>query len=181
MESQLNELSKGDKANNSQNRYNLRSKKNLGAPDVPEQFTRTEKLANEVADSSKGKKAQPLSPIVQSHVLEVREIPKLTSSFNFEHEIQKIRVHAPLSELIKHEAFKKHLFNLLQSEASCLPTDSINLQDENPAVILGPMVEDRNDSSPPFYTSLNIHDKVLHNCLMDSQASHNLMPKTVME
>jgi hypothetical protein len=69
----------------------------------------------------------------------------------------------------------------LQSEPSYHPTDSINLQDENPAVILGPMVEDIDDSSPPFYTSLNIHDKVLHNCLMDSGASHNLMPKTVME
>jgi hypothetical protein len=43
------------------------------------------------------------------------------------------------------------------------------------------MIEDRGDSSPPFYTSLNIHDKVLHNCLMDSGESHNLMPKTVME
>jgi hypothetical protein len=43
------------------------------------------------------------------------------------------------------------------------------------------MVEDRYDSSPPFYTSLNIHDKVLHNCFMDSGASHNLMPKIVME
>jgi hypothetical protein len=43
------------------------------------------------------------------------------------------------------------------------------------------MVEDIDDSSPPFYTSLNIHDKVLHNCLMDSGASHNLMPKIVME
>ena len=43
------------------------------------------------------------------------------------------------------------------------------------------MVEDRDDSSPPFYTSLNIHDKVLHNCLMDSGASHNLMPKAFME
>ena len=43
------------------------------------------------------------------------------------------------------------------------------------------MVEDKDDSSPPFYTSLNIHDKVLHNCLMDSGASHNLMPKAVME
>jgi len=43
------------------------------------------------------------------------------------------------------------------------------------------MVEDRDDSSPPFYTSLNIHDKVLHNCMMDSGAFHNLMPKTVME
>jgi ribonuclease HI len=43
------------------------------------------------------------------------------------------------------------------------------------------MVEDRDDSSPPFYTSLNIHDKVLHNCLMDSGAFHNLMAKIVME
>jgi hypothetical protein len=43
------------------------------------------------------------------------------------------------------------------------------------------MVEDKDDSSPPFYTSLNIQDKVLHNCLMDSGASHNLMPKIVME
>jgi hypothetical protein len=43
------------------------------------------------------------------------------------------------------------------------------------------MVEYIDDSSPPFYTSLNKHDKVLHNCLMDSGASHNLMPKIVME
>jgi hypothetical protein len=43
------------------------------------------------------------------------------------------------------------------------------------------LVEDRDDSSPPFYTSLNIHDKVLHNFLMDLGASHNLMPNIVME
>jgi len=103
------------------------------------------------------------------------------SSFNFEHEIQKIRILVPLTELIKHGEFKKRFSDLLKSEASCPSTDFINLQDEKPAVVLGPMVEDRDDSSPPFYTSLNIHDKVLHNCLMDSGASHNLMPKTVME
>jgi ribonuclease HI len=181
MDGQLNELSKGDKAGGGQGRYNLRSNKRTTTPDIPEQSTRTEKPANKVADGHRGKKAQPLSPIVHDHVPEIREIPKPTSSFNFEHEIQKIRIPVPLTELIKHEEFKKCFSELLQSEASCLPTDSINLQDEKPAVILGPMVEDRDDSSPPFYTSLNIHDKVLHNCLMDSGASHNLMPKTVME
>jgi hypothetical protein len=36
MDSKLNELSKGDRASNSQSRYNLRSKKKIGAPDVPE-------------------------------------------------------------------------------------------------------------------------------------------------
>ena len=57
----------------------------------------------------------------------------------------------------------------------------MNLQDEKTTVTLGPLVDDRDDSSPPFYTSLNIHDKVLHNCLMDSGASHNIMPKTVID
>jgi len=69
----------------------------------------------------------------------------------------------------------------LESKPTSHSTDSVNLQYEKPIVILGPLVEDRDDSSPPFYTSFNIHDKVLHNCLMDSGASHNLMPKIVME
>jgi hypothetical protein len=43
------------------------------------------------------------------------------------------------------------------------------------------MVEDIDDSSPPFYTYMNIHDKALHNCLIDSGASHNLMPKSIMD
>jgi hypothetical protein len=87
----------------------------------------------------------------------------------------------PLLELVKHEDLKKSLSKLLQPEPSSYSTDSVNLQDEKTTIILCPMVEDIDDSSPPFYTSLNIHDKVLHNCLMDSRASHNLMSKTVMD
>jgi uncharacterized small protein (DUF1192 family) len=181
IDGQLNELSKADKAGGGRGRYNLRSDKRTTAPEVPESSTRAQKPADEVPDNHKGKKAQPLSPIIQIHAPEIREIPKLTSSFNFEHEIQKIRIPVPLTELIKHGEFKKRFSDLLKSEASGPSTDCINLQDERPAVVLGPMVEDRDDSSPPFYTSLNIHDKVLHNCLMDSGASHNLMPKAVME
>ena len=43
------------------------------------------------------------------------------------------------------------------------------------------MIEDIKDSCPPFYISLNIHDKILHNCLLDLGASHNLMPKAAMD
>jgi len=180
MDSQLNELSKGDKAGGGRGRHNLRSDKRA-APEVPESSTRAQKPADEVPDNHKGKKAQPLSPIIQIHAPEIRENPKNTSPFNFEHEIQKVRIPVPLTELIKHGEFKKRFSDLLKSEASSPSTDFISLQDERPVVVLGPMVEDRDDSSPPFYTSLNIHDKVLHNCLMDSGASHNLMPKAVME
>jgi hypothetical protein len=163
LNSQLNELSKGDKASGGRGRYNLGSDKRVAVPDVPEQSSRVEKPANEATDSHRGKKVQPLSPIIQNHVPEIREMPKPTYSFNFEHEIQKIRIPVPLTELIKHGEFKKCFSELLKSESSYPLTDSINLQDERPAVVLGPMVEDIDDSSPPFYTSLNIHDKVLHN------------------
>jgi hypothetical protein len=181
MNGQLHELSKADKAGSGRGRYNLRSDKKAAAPDAPESSTRAKKLAEETADNNRGKKAQSLSPIIQIHAPEIREMSRLPSSFNFEHEIQKIRIPVPLTELIKHGEFKKRFSDLMKAEATSPSTDFISLQDERPAVVLGPMVEDRDDSSPPFYTSLNIHYKVLHNCLMDSGASHNLMPKAVME
>jgi hypothetical protein len=65
----------------------LRSDKRAATPDIPEPSTREERLANEVADNHRGKKAQPLSPIFQIHVPKIRELTKPTSSFNFEHEI----------------------------------------------------------------------------------------------
>jgi hypothetical protein len=111
----------------------------------------------------------------------VREILKPPSSFNFEHEVHKIRIPVPLSKLVKHEYFKISLSKLLLPEPPNHPTDSINLQDEKPTVILGPMIEDKYYSYPPLYTSLNIHDKVLQNSLMDLGESHNLMPKTIMD
>ena len=32
-----------------------------------------------------------------------------------------------------------------------------------------------------MYISLNIHEKILHNAILDYGASHNLMPKVVMD
>jgi hypothetical protein len=62
MNSQLNELSKENKTSGRQGRYDLRSQKKAVTPDVPEQSTRTERPANEVADSHRGKKTPtPLS------------------------------------------------------------------------------------------------------------------------
>jgi len=181
MNIQIHELGKGEKVGHTSNRYNLRSRKKAGDFDSHDQPLIAERPTKSATTTTKDKKTQNASPTVKEPVSKVREAPKPISSFNFEHEIQKIRIPVPLSELVKNEYFKRSLSKLLQSEYPQPPSDSVNLQDEKPAVILGPMVEDRVDSSPPFYTSLNIHDKVLHNCLMDSGASHNLMPKIVME
>jgi hypothetical protein len=56
MENQLNDLSKGDKASDSPNRYKLRSKKKGGKPDVPDWPTREERSAEDVASNNKERK-----------------------------------------------------------------------------------------------------------------------------
>ena len=77
--------------------------------------------------------------------------------------------------------FKKPILEALKLKITRTSTDFVNLQDDRPAVVLSAMTEPANDNSPSFYVSLTIHDKILHNCLLDTGASHNLMPKTVME
>jgi hypothetical protein len=181
MNNQLNELSKGEKTKENQNKYNLRSKQKEGNPSTSNQPKKSENYAKTVTTTSKENEEQNNQPVIKAHVPEIKEILKSPSSFSFENEIQKIKIPVPFLELIKNEEFKRYLSKMLQPEPTSHSTDSVNLQDEKPTVILGPLVEDRDDSSPPFYTSLNIHDKILHNCLMDSGASHNLMPKTVMD
>jgi hypothetical protein len=98
-----------------------------------------------------------------------------------EHELGKIKIPVPLTELLKNEPFKKSIMKVLQPTPSSVSFDVISLQDENPAITVGPHIEYGSDASPSFYISLNVHDKILHNFLMDSRASNNVMPKVVME
>ena len=67
---------------------------------------------------------------------------------------------------MKNDAFKYSILKSLQLKIH-IDTDFVNLQDDKPIVTLGPMIEDLKDSFPPFYISLNIHDKFLPNCLLD--------------
>jgi len=62
-------------------------------------------------------------------------------------------------------------------------TKTLNVSYDHPELLFGPEVEGQTDNGfvPPFYISLNIHDKTLHNAMLDSGASHNIMPKDVME
>jgi len=61
--------------------------------------------------------------------------------------------------------------------------DDVNVLDDQPELLVGPEVNGKLAYGVvlPFYVSLYIHDKVLHNAMFDSGASHNLMPKAVME
>ena len=81
---------------------------------------------------------------------------------------------------MKKEAFKASILKSLQPRTP-LDANFVNMQYDKPMIILVPMIEEMDESFPPFYISLNIHDKILHNCLLDLGASHSLMPKAVMD
>jgi hypothetical protein len=62
-------------------------------------------------------------------------------------------------------------------------SETVNLIDDQPELLFGPELDGQTDNGvvPPFYIILNIHDSILHNFMLDSGASHNMMPKVVME
>ena len=70
---------------------------------------------------------------------------------------------------------------MVRNGDDCQP-DTIEVTDDPPTIVLGPRVEDIDEEDvPPFYVSLNVHDMILHNVVLDSRASHNLMPRVVVE
>jgi hypothetical protein len=84
-------------------------------------------------------------------------------------------------ELARNPSYHKKIEKVIQVKGSASPPDTINMQDESPTIVFGPHIDDKEEFVAPFYVTLNIHDKMLHNCMLDSGASHNLMPKVVME
>ena len=70
---------------------------------------------------------------------------------------------------------------ILQPDHNTVTIDTISLQDDKPKLFLGQGMSDKDENVPPFYVSLDIHQQVLHNFLLDSRASLNLMPKVIMD
>lgn len=105
---------------------------------------------------------------------------KFPLPFKFGVEVAKLKISIPLIELIKDETYKSQIrksLNFVENE------DSVDLIDHHAELIFSPDVNGKSVEGgiPPFYTSFNIHYKILHNVMLDFGASHNVMPKSVME
>ena len=99
---------------------------------------------------------------------------------SLEQEISKIKIFVPLTELAAQNAYRTQILKALNIEEN---NDTVNLTDDQLELIFGPKIEGKYQEGPipPFYVSLNVHDKIFHYNMHDSGASHNLMPKAVME
>lgn len=81
---------------------------------------------------------------------------------------------------MKNNSYKGQVSKILNLDPS---SDMVNMEDDRPGLIFGPALEGQSQDSDiaPFYISLRVHDYVLHNAMFDSEASHNLMPKAIIE
>ena len=101
--------------------------------------------------------------------------------FNLQKELEKVKIPVPLIELLKKPSYKAQVSQFMQPHGVSPLPDSLNLQEERPMVVFGPHVEEQDSTTPPFYVNLVLRDLLFHNCMLDSEASHNMFPLFIME
>jgi hypothetical protein len=110
-----------------------------------------------------------------------KETDKVSGNFSFEYEINKIKIPIPLVELAKNPVYQKQITKAMGISKLESQYDVLNLEDDKPNITFGPHFEGAKDTIAPFYITLNVYDQLLHNCMLDSGASHNVMPKIIMD
>ncbi len=143
--------------------------------------TKTVEIKNSAEAKGKGEVKEKTQPKMSDKKdTEEKETEKSISTFNLEQEISKIKVFVPFNELLKNTEYRKQIQNMLISQEN--RSDILNLEDDHPALLFGPRVADSStEYISPFYISLNVLGMTLRNAMVDSGASHNLMPLSVME
>jgi hypothetical protein len=94
--------------------------------------------------------------------------------------MEKIKISVPFNDLIRNVEYRSHAIKMLKMEEAY---DTLNVQDDHPAILFVPWVEECGDDGDvrPFYVILKVHDMNLHNAMLESITSHNLIPKVVMD
>ena len=134
-------------------KYNLRSGSNAPKVDtlVSTKKANTPIKIGIIKGSPKIQVDQPLKQPAKDSTADIKEPNINVSSFSLENEINKIKISVPLLELMKTKPFRKTVLKALQAPAQVTFSDTINLEDENLAITIGPHIEDIIDASPPIY------------------------------
>jgi hypothetical protein len=110
-----------------------------------------------------------------------KEIDKTSGVFCLEGEIKKIKIPIPLANLVKNHVYRKQITKMINFSNLESQSDVKNMEDDKPNITFGPHFEGARDTVTPFYITVKVHDRLLHNCMLDSRASHNVIPKSIMD
>ena len=92
------------------------------------------------------------------------------SGFNLQIELSKLKISIPFNELLRNNEYRNTITKMVKGQGE-LQSDILELNDDNPTISFGSKVENlENEEVPPFYLSLNVHDMVVHNAMLDSGA-----------
>ena len=94
--------------------------------------------------------------------------------------LSNVKMLVPVSELIKIPSQKEKLLKAIDEPPVSLVEKQVATAYQDAPVILQNW-DRKNEKNLPFYLSLLVNDKVLHNCMLDSGATSNVITKKVME
>ena len=100
---------------------------------------------------------------------------KSQTPFSIENELAKLKIYITLTKLINKKCVQDSGHESIKHRAK--------YKYYQPEIFFGPKVDGKPQEGgfPPFYVSLDVHNNILNNTMLDSRTSHNLMPKAVME
>jgi hypothetical protein len=133
---------------------------------------KTAKTHTQVNKITSNKSAQKNKLEKKESEVSTRETNKGSGGFSFENEINRIKIPIPLVELAKNHVYRKQLTKVIGISEIESNSDIINLEDDKPNITFGPHFEGARDTVAPFYITLNVHDRLLHNCMLDSGCSY---------
>lgn len=92
-------------------------------------------------------------PIMRRSEEETKSSTRQLHEFSLTKGLEKIKIHVPLTELVKPPTYKKEIAELINLSQNVNVNDTVNLQEDKPVLVFGPLVEEV-DSSTPLSTFL---------------------------
>ena len=83
--------------------------------------------------------------------------------------------------MLKNKEYRDKITWMVKGQGDFQP-DILEVNDDAPTISFGTRLKNGDEEEvPPYYLSLNVHNMVIHNSMLDLGESHNLMPKGVVE
>jgi hypothetical protein len=97
-------------------------------------------------------------------------------TYNVIDDLTKLRITLPFMQVVKFPQQRENIINILDE-----PTTRIEAIVTNSKLQKNISAAKPRGKVPPFYITIENHDVVLHNCLVDTRATNNIGPLSVIE
>jgi hypothetical protein len=141
-------------------------------PDSQENVAQTQAFVNKAKNKNDSEKEKDKD---KEKVNEKKANPT-QMKYNVVEDLSKLRITLAFTKVVKIPQQREKNLRLLDDPSGKMEDVDISLkQSQNTSII---MLRGKN---PPFYILIENHDVALHNCLVDTGTTNNIMPLAVME